>query len=330
MAEIAGTTTTYDIAAAGGNREDLEDVIWDLFPADTWALSNLDRTKVSATYHEWLVDALAGATANRQLEGDDATYATVVAATRMGNYTQISRKAFLISRTQERISKAGRKSEVARQAMKAMKELKRDMEQALVGNQAGSAGGQATARSAAGMESWIATTDHGGNGVRSTSTSSASTVGFTGSTLPVAPTDGTTTGALTEAKLREAIQLAWEDGGDPTIILAGPAAKNAINGFAGIATKYNEVGRSPSKNAIVTSADVFVTDFGNHTVVLHRYLRSSVVLAIDPDYWSVGMLDAPFMETLAKTGDGEKRQLITEFTLVARNPNASGKVVAVA
>ena len=27
--------------------------IWDLYPDDTWALTNLDKTKASATYHEW-------------------------------------------------------------------------------------------------------------------------------------------------------------------------------------------------------------------------------------------------------------------------------------
>ena len=124
MAQIAGTTQTYDSA---GLREDLEDVIWDLFPNDTWALSNLDKVDATATFHEWQLDSLAGATANRQTEGDDATYATVAAPTRVGNYLQISRKTFLIPGTLEAVKKAGRKSEVARQAMKSMRELKRDM-----------------------------------------------------------------------------------------------------------------------------------------------------------------------------------------------------------
>ena len=54
MAIVTGTSTSYTVGTGGGNREDLEDVIWDLFPDDTWALTNLDRTTADATYHEWL------------------------------------------------------------------------------------------------------------------------------------------------------------------------------------------------------------------------------------------------------------------------------------
>ena len=55
-----------------------------------------------------------------------------------------------------------------------------------------------------------------------------------------------------------------------------------------------------------------------------------MILAVDPDYWAVAFLRQPFMEELAKTGDGEKRQLLAEFTLVSRNHKASSKVAACA
>src|SRR5262245_9898573 len=133
MALVAGTTTRYEEV---GMREDLEDVIWDLFPMDTWALTHLDKVDATATFHEWQTDSLAGATANAQLEGDDASYATVTAPVRPGNYLQISRKQFAISGTVEAVTLAGRKSEIARQGMKQMKELKRDIEQAILRNAA--------------------------------------------------------------------------------------------------------------------------------------------------------------------------------------------------
>lgn len=57
-------------------------------------------------------------------------------------------------------------------------------------------------------------------------------------------------------------------------------------------------------------------------------MRSSVVLCVDPDYWAIAFIRKPFVETLAKTGDAEKRQMLTDFTLVARNANSSSKVVA--
>ncbi len=302
-----------------------------LFPEDTWALSNLDKETATSTFHEWQTDQLAASTVNRVVEGDDATFAAVAATVRVGNHLQTSRKTFMISGLAEATKKAGRKSEIARQGMKLMKELKRDIEKAIVGNQASSAGGAATARSSGGMESWIAgpTSDPGtaGNAVRATTTANlASTIGYA-SGVVTAPTDGATTGALTKTALDSALQGAWEDGGNPRMILVGATQKAAIDNFSSIATRFVDVDRS-SQAVITGAANVYVSDFGRHTVMLHRYMRSSVVLCLDPDYWAIAFIRKPFVETLAKTGDAEKRQMLTDFTLVSRNAAASSKVVA--
>ena len=323
MAQIAGTTDTYRVGAGGGNREDLEDVIWDLFPDETYCLTNFDRVDANASYHEWLLDALAAPAANVQIEGDDAAYVTVTAPTRVGNYQQISRKTFLISRTQEKVAKAGRRRESTRQLTKQMRELKNDMEYALVRNQASSAGGSATARSSAGIESWLST-----NLVKATTTASAATTGFSSGTV-AAPTDGTTTGALTVASLNSALQGTWSSGGQASQILVGPTQKAAIDQFTGIATRFVDVDKS-AQASIINAANIYVSSFGRHTVRLHRHVRSTVVLCLDPDMWATSWIDKPFMEELAKTGDGKKYQLLAEFGLVSRNQAASGKVVACA
>lgn len=294
-----------------------------MFAEDTYCLTNLEKVKATSTYHEWTTDVLGGATANRMIEGDEYSYATIVAPTRLGNYVQTAKKTFLISGILEEVNKAGRKSEIVRQQMKQMRELKQDMEYALVTNQASSAGGSGTARSSASMESWIAT-----NEVLSTTTSSANTVGFAAGVV-AAPTDSATTGAFTEASLKSALQSAWAAGGDPRVILTGATQKNAIDGFVGIATRYVDVGRT-SPASIINSVDVYVSSYGRHQIVLHRHVRSSVVLAIDPEYWSIGFIRRPFMETVAKTGDAEKRAILTDFTLVSRNEKASAKVVSCA
>lgn len=333
MTQLTTTSDTYRVSTTGGMREDLEDVIHDLFPEDTWALTNLDKVDAMSTNHEWLRDTLQGATANAQIEGDDPTFTDVDPPVRHGTYMQISRKTFLISRTLEKVAKAGRKSEVARTAMKRMRELKRDMELALVGNQASTAGGEGTARTTAGMETWIGGTAGSSttvtNVMLATSTASATTPATTSGAAGTAPTDGTTTGALAEVILTRALEAAWTDGGDPRVILVGSTQKRAIDAFTGIATRQVDVGRA-QEASIIGAANLYVSDFGRHQVILHRYMRSSVVLCIDPDYWAVAYLDRPFVETLAKTGDGEKRQIITEFGLVSRNWQANAKVVACA
>ena len=323
MAQVTGTTDTYRVGSGGGNREDLEDVIWDLFPDETYCLTNFDKVDASASFHEWLLDTLVAPTTNRQIEGDDAAFVTVVAATRVGNYQQISRKTFLISRTQEKVAKAGRKKESTRQLTKQMRELKNEMEYAIVRNQASTAGGSGTARSTASIESWLAT-----NEALATTTASATTPGFASGAV-AAPTDGTTTGALTVAALNSALQGSWSSGGQATQILVGPTQKQVIDGFTGVATRFVDVDKA-AQASIINAANLYVSSFGRHTVRMHRHVRASVVLCLDPDMWAVSFIDRPFMEELAKTGDGRKHQIVTEYGLVSRNEAANAKVVACA
>ena len=329
MAIVTGSTITYGVGSAGGNREDLEDVIWALDPFENYCLQNFDRVDASATYHEWELDTLVAAGTNRQIEGDAESYTSITSPTRAGNYCQIVSKQFLVSGTQEVVAKAGRKSEVMRQLKKQMRELKNDMEYALVVNQASSAGGSATARSMGSMESWIPSTDNSGNGVRATTSASASTAAFAAGVV-AAPTDGTTTGALTEAKFKEALNLAWTDGGDASVILVNTTQRAAISGLSGIATKTTQIPNNKVRAVIQASADFYVSDVGIHQIVLHRHVRASVVLCIDPSMWAVAFLRSPFSEEMAKTSDGHKRAMRAELTLVCRNHNANAKVAACA
>ncbi len=332
MAQSTTTSDTYLVSSGGGIREDLEDTIWDLFPADTWALSNLDKVSAKATTHEWLGDELAAAGANAQIEGDVTDSSDINAPARYGNYQQIAKKNFNISGTLEAVNKAGRKSEIARESMKQMRELKRDMEFALTRNQLSTAGGAATARTTAGMEIWIGGTASSAlatNVVLSTTTASATTAAVTSGIPVTAIVDGTNTAAFIEPDLQFALEAAWADGGDPSVILVSPTQKRAIDGFTGIATRFVDVGRS-AEASIIGAANLYVSDFGRHQVILHRYMRTSVALCLDPSMWAVSFLRRPFSERLAKQGDAFPYHIVSEFGLVARNNLASAKVVALA
>lgn len=338
MTVLTNSSLTYGVSSGGGIREDLEDVIWDLFPEDTWAVSNLDKVDATATTHEWLAQQLAAASSNIAVEGDDATFTSLTPPSRFGNYLQIMSKTFLVSDTLEAVKKAGRGSEVARGAMVKMRELKRDMEYTITRNQPSTAGGATTGRSMAGMEMWISgylnnaavnTTVTASTAVRSTTTADTCTTVPVTSGVPgaTAPTDGTTTAALTITNLNLALQGAWSNGGNPSVILATSNNKTAIDGFTSIATRYVNVDAA-TQSPIIGAANVYVSDFGRHTVVLHRYMRTSVILCLDPNYWAIAFLRRPMARELARTGDGTKYQIITEATLVCRNQQASSKVVA--
>ena len=300
-----------------GIAESFEDIIFDISPEDTPLLSMAKRMSAGQTYHQWQTDALAAAATNRAIEGDDSSFSTLAATTVLGNYTQISSKTVQISNTYDVVKKYGRKSEVAYQLMKAGKEMKRDMEYAIVRNQASSAGGAATARSSAGIESWIV------NRVLATGSTSGTTPGFSGG-LVAAPTDGTSV-TFIEADLKSALQLAWTDGGEPSTILMSATNKARFSGFSGIATKFNNV-QGTTQATITGAADVYVSDFGNHTVKLDRFMRDAAVLCIDPGYVGLASLRPLSKEELAKTGDSTKYLLTAEYALVVQNPDAHAKV----
>lgn len=314
-------TNTYN---SKGLAEDFQDIIFDISPEETPLLSVCKRTKAAQTFHQWQTDALAAAGANAQIEGLDSTFATLSPTTVLGNYCQISSKTVNISGTHDVVRKYGRKSEVAYQLMKAGKEIKRDMEYALVRNQASSAGGQATARTSGGLESWIGS--QSGNMVKATGQSNATTIGFSGGVV-AAPTDGTAV-TFIEANLQTALGLAWTDGGDPSLILMSSVNKARFSAFTGVATKYNEV-KGATQGTIIGAADMYVSDFGNHTVKLDRFMRDQSVLCIDPGYVGVAQLRPIEKTELGRTGDSTKWLITTEYCLVVQNPDAHAKVTTV-
>ena len=316
MTAPTNTVTTY---SAIGNREDLANIIYDISPMDTPFLSQAAKSRASAVYHEWQTDALEAAGANRKIEGDDATAATFVATTRVGNYCQISSKTISVSGTQRAVNPAGRADELSYQLAKRGREIKRDMEYALTRNQASSAGGTGTARSLASLESWLATNKTSvGTGTAQT------TPGFSSGTV-AAPTDSTVQGTFTRAALNDVIQKCWTQGGDPKIIMTGPFNKTIASGFSNIATLYKNVAPG-QQGEILAGADLYVSDFGQHQIVPNRFQRDRTVLVLDMEYLGVATLRDMETMPLAKTGDADRTQLLTEFTLVVKNEKASGKV----
>ena len=313
-ASTFGVGAATNITAALGVREDLTDVIYNIAPTETPFMSNIGRTKCTATTHEWQTDTLASPAANQQLEGEDYDSGTLVvgvATVRPTNYTTISAKTLIISGTLESVLKAGRKSEIAYQVAKKGKELKRDIEYTLSRNQAPVAQVSTTSRKSRGLESWIySNTSYGTSGA----TTSAGAI-----------TDGTQRD-LTEALAKEAIQAAWTSGGDPEFMLTGPVNKqNVSSQFSGIATMYREQ-KSVGPGTIIGAADIYVSDFGELKVVPSRFSRERTISIVQKDMWAIAYLRPFKVWELSKTGDAEKRLLLTEYTLESRNQGASAKV----
>jgi hypothetical protein len=314
---MATATTRTNSTGASGLAEDFEDAIFMVSPTETPMLTMAKRKTATARLHQWQEDSLAAASSNKVEEGADASYGTAAPTTTLSNYCQISTKTVDISRTLDLVRKYGRKSEVARELMKRGKELKRDMEFTICRNQPSAS---VTTRATAGWETMIS-----GNLVASNSgqTADYSVRGFSAASW-VAPEDGSLA-TFSEADLTSALGLAWDDGGDPTVIMMSKKNKNLFNAFAGVATKYNEV--KGTNQAIVTgSADMYVSSYGNHAVKLNRYMRDEAVFCIDPEYISVAYLDGIKKTPMAKTGDSERWLMTVEYALVCDNRDAHATI----
>jgi hypothetical protein len=132
-----------------------------------------------------------------------------------------------------------------------------------------------------------------------------------------------------ESALKLVIRNCWDQGGDPSLIMVGSAIKQKISSaFTGISTRYTNAPGS-DQAAIVSGADVYVSDFGKTTIVPNRFMRTKTVLVIDPEYWGVASLRGFTMERLGKTGDSDRAQIVGDYTLEARNEAASGKIADV-
>lgn len=324
----ASATKTFDLE---GIAESFEDMIYQISPQDTWYLTNAKRMKVGNTTHQWLTDSLASASAtNANLEGDDATFTTAQTAVLYSNQTQIMRKTVEVSRTADTVKKYGRGETFAYELAKKTKEIKRDAEAMFLSNNASTAGSVTSARVSAGLAAMIGGPLGGGNRVIAGSGTTTTVPGYASGQW-AASADGTAGAAtaLTETHLKSALQAAWEDGGDPSVILVGPFQKARIATFAGaqaFAGFYNPQAKAV-QGAVVGAVDVYVSDFGSHKVMLSRYMPSNRVYCLDPDYIGVGVLDNFKVEQLAKTGDGTKGMIVAEMTTVVMNPDAHAQVL---
>ena len=311
MAIVANTFTTFD---AKGIRDELASTIASISPEETPLQSNIGSESVSNTFFEWQTDELASTSTTPVISGDDvASFDATAATTRLGNYTQIRRRSYVIADNLNAVDTAGRADEVAYQVAKRGKEIKRDVEAVLLANNARVAGGTGTAAETAGLPSWIASNINQGVGA----------VAATGDGTD-ARTDGTARD-FTEAMLKDVMQKTWDAGGNPSVLMVGGHNKQTVSGFAGIAAqRYMAPSEGPT--TIVGAADVYMSDFGTLTVVPNRFQGAGDAFVLDPEYASVCYLRPIQQVDLAKTGDAEKGMLISEFGLKVSQEKAHGAI----
>ncbi len=292
--------------------ESVEDKIYNFNPSDAPLLSMIDRTPIVNVFHEWTRDSYRTPDPTRgAIEGADAAYAVQTQPGPLNNRTQIFQDTVSVSNTAEKVKKYGRSSELSRLKTKKMLELKRDIEAAIISGPTAVTGTAGVAGKLRGLYGFITNASVGVGGV------APNPVTNTG---PVNGTDR----AVTEAMLKTALQTAYQNGGDASIVMVSPAAKVAVSGFTGGVQRTNEVG---SKQAAVLNAafDFYRSDFGVTKVVPNRVMAVAVaglndtIYVVDADKLCLGQLRAFESEAMATVGDAKNHQVRTEVTLIVRD-----------
>ena len=212
---------------------------------------------------------------------------------------------------------------MAYQTAKKAKELKRDMEAIITSNQAGNAGsGTSTARKTAGLPTWLITNSQA-NGATVSAMSGASGNGYPNTAWTNLST--ATDVAFTETMLKTAIQAVWEQGGDPKILMVNAYNKTVASAFAGLAEqRINYTKAQPMK--IIATADIYLGDFGEVSIVPNRFTPGNFAFVLDPEYASVSYLRPFRTYDIAKTGDADKKEMVVEYGLRIKSEKAHAVV----
>ena len=303
-------------------REDLADAENLITPTETPFMSTIAGKGPAATkqYVEWPLLALQPVdSTNRVIEGlPNPPVDNSDVAARRGNYTQISDKVVSVSDTSQQVDGAANIEKISKQIAYKLKELKRDKETMITGVALGVAGASgATARSAAGLQSWIMTNYSAGAGSGAPPALSSAAGSKYPATAPVAGTPR----ALSEDLLNTAIQGCWVQGGTPRYVLCSPINKRLISKtFTGSAATGKFQMQEDKK--IITAVNFYESDFGVVQIVPDRFTPGNAVFVLDPDYVDMVDLQPTRQLELARTGHAENRLIQSEYTLKVGNEAA--------
>lgn len=276
-------------------KESVLDLITNISPTENYFLSNLQRARGNDEFHIVPRDTLRTPALRAGVEGADPTYDGNDPTTLL-NMMQIVEVGFEVTDTEAAVDRYGSPEDrVAYETEKALKDWSDFAEFALVRSTI-ITGNNSTARQMRGIKSSLSiVTSHSG-------------VSFS------------------ETHLNDSLAAVWEQGANVDVIAAPMVLKRRISGFnANGATKfYNQ-----DDKRLVLPIEIYESDASSKPIKLlaHRYVTVSGdtnndVVGIEAEHFATAWLREPKVRPLAKTGDAERRQVIGEFTLEARNQYA--------
>ena len=293
---------------SGGNqeiRESLLSILKDVSPnTDNYLTSNLGTAPAAlSTLHQWVVYNTARPTSYTAIiEGSVPSYGDLTAPTRTSNITEIVSEPVRVSGTMRAVATATGEDPYVFQKTQALKRLKADMEFiTLNGVRASGASGVAGALS--GIDGMI-------------------------STNVTARASGT---SFTETELNDIMNDSWTSVGSEYVadlIVCPMVISRRISGFTSNLTRFIDA----SEKRLTNQVRVYDSQVGQSVMIIpHKDVQSAAgtltVYALREDTWNLSFLKGrePMYEELAKDGDRDNGQYITEFTVVGFAQRASAK-----
>ncbi len=334
---------------------------------DLELIANTQSSSHDNRFNEWTIDAIdttSGTGSDMALvEGSDIAGNLSTIGFRVGNWTQISGGRIVVSYSAEESDTIGRGSELGYQSMKYSLRLERSTQKRMYANLPSTKGesgtGAPAAPQSAGLEAQITSEDFvpitqtgtggwtnnklGTTDCRVQQVNSAGTITgggidkypATGNTIPAWTYDTVTAGALTETKLRDAVQARWTRVGKKTTLKGlnrGPInrlwSEYSFSSTARIATEISDRtdgGRGPRTSE--GSSNVFISDFGviefmpeNEMSIADSTSSSDTLFLLDTDYIERSYMWSMRGERQGKSGINEKWQLTHSWQINCLDP----------
>lgn len=276
-------------------KESVLDMVTLISPTENYFLSNLQRSSGNDEFHIVPRDTLRTPSLTAAVEGADPTYDGNDPTTLL-NMMHIVSVGFEVTDSEGAVARYGSPEDrIAYETDKALKDWGNFAELALVRSTI-ITGNNSTARQMRGLKSSLSIV---------TAQSGVS---------------------LSETILNAYLQNVWLQGANVDTVAVPIQLKRRISGFNGNgATKfYNQ-----DDKRLVTPIEIYESDASSKPIKLvsHRYVTVSGdnnydVVGVEADHFATAWLREPKVRPLAKTGDSERRQIVGEFTLEARNQYA--------
>lgn len=290
---------TYD---DGSIREDLLSILRDISPnTDNYFVSNLAKgPKATSTLHQWVTYNTARPTSvTAAIEGAAASYSDLSQPVRSTNYTAILAENVRVSRTERKVSVATGEDPLAFQKAEALKRLKANMEYLII-NGAAAVGSSGVARGMAGIDGCI-------------------------STNISARASGT---SFSEVEFNDIMNESWNAVGSmyvADLLVCPMVIKRRISSFT-----TNTRNIEAKEKRLTSEVQVYDSQVGKSVMIIpHKDVRaiagSLTVYALNESTFKLSFLDEPFWTELAKDGDRDNGQYVTEFTLESLAQRASVK-----